>query len=53
MSFNALSATNEGYLNRKPAVGTLLKIIDAFLTYDLDRDALRRFGRPVYFALGA
>lgn len=28
-------------------------IIDAFRTYDLDRDALRRFDRPVYFALGA
>jgi len=31
--------------------------IDAFLrtfkTYDLDREALRRFDRPVYFALGA
>lgn len=28
-------------------------IIEAFRTYDLDRDALRRFDRPVYFALGA
>ena len=28
-------------------------IVDAFQTYDLDRDALRRFHRPVYFALGA
>jgi pimeloyl-ACP methyl ester carboxylesterase len=27
-------------------------IVDAFRTYDLDRDALRRFSRPVYFALG-
>jgi pimeloyl-ACP methyl ester carboxylesterase len=27
-------------------------IIDAFRTYDLDRDALRRFDHPVYFALG-
>jgi pimeloyl-ACP methyl ester carboxylesterase len=27
-------------------------IIGAFLAYDLDRDALRRFIRPVYFALG-
>jgi pimeloyl-ACP methyl ester carboxylesterase len=28
-------------------------IINAFRTYDLDREALRRFNRPVYFALGA
>ena len=28
-------------------------IINAFRTYDLHRDALRRFDRPVYFALGA
>jgi pimeloyl-ACP methyl ester carboxylesterase len=28
-------------------------LLDAFGTYDLDRDALRRFDRPVYFALGA
>jgi hypothetical protein len=28
-------------------------IVDAFGTYDLDRDALRRFNHPVYFALGA
>jgi pimeloyl-ACP methyl ester carboxylesterase len=27
-------------------------IVDAFMSYNLDRDALRRFGRPVYFALG-
>ncbi|TGN63300.1 alpha/beta hydrolase [Nocardioides eburneiflavus] len=27
-------------------------IIDAFMAHDLDRDALRRFDRPVYFALG-
>lgn len=27
-------------------------IIEAFRTHDLDRDALRRFDRPVYFALG-
>ena len=28
-------------------------IVNAFLNYDLDRDALRRFNHPVYFALGA
>jgi hypothetical protein len=27
-------------------------IVDAFRTYHLDREALRRFDRPVYFALG-
>jgi pimeloyl-ACP methyl ester carboxylesterase len=27
--------------------------IDAFETYELDRDALARFDKPVYFALGA
>jgi pimeloyl-ACP methyl ester carboxylesterase len=32
--------------------GGIRAIIDAFLAYDLDRDALRRFDRPVYFALG-
>lgn len=28
-------------------------LLRTFKTYDLDRDALRRFDRPVYFALGA
>jgi pimeloyl-ACP methyl ester carboxylesterase len=28
-------------------------IVNAFRIYDLDREALRRFKRPVYFALGA
>lgn len=28
-------------------------LVEAFRTYDLDRDALRRFNHPVYFALGA
>lgn len=32
--------------------GGIRAIIEAFLAYDLDRDALRRFDRPVYFALG-
>ena len=33
--------------------GGIRAIVDAFQTYDLDRDALRGFDRPVYFALGA
>ena len=28
-------------------------IVNAFGTYDLDRESLRRFNHPVYFALGA
>ncbi|WP_255890507.1 alpha/beta fold hydrolase [Nocardioides astragali] len=33
--------------------GGIRAMVNAFHTYDLDRDALRRFHRPVYFALGA
>jgi pimeloyl-ACP methyl ester carboxylesterase len=33
--------------------GGIRAFMETFKTYDLDRDALMRFGRPVYFALGA
>jgi pimeloyl-ACP methyl ester carboxylesterase len=38
------------WMARRPA--GIRAVVDAFRTYDLDREALRRFGRPVYFALG-
>lgn len=38
------------WMARRP--GGIRALVDAFRTYDLDRDALRRFDRPVYFALG-
>jgi pimeloyl-ACP methyl ester carboxylesterase len=39
------------WMGQRPAgIRALVKAFDA---YDLDRDALRRFDRPVYFALGA
>jgi hypothetical protein len=33
--------------------GGIRVLVDAFRSHDLDRDALARFDRPVYFALGA
>jgi pimeloyl-ACP methyl ester carboxylesterase len=39
------------WMTRRPA--GIRALVDAFQAYDLDRDALRRFDRPVYFALGA
>jgi pimeloyl-ACP methyl ester carboxylesterase len=39
------------WMARRPA--GIRALVDAFRTYDLDRDALCRFDRPVYFALGA
>src|SRR5437763_13210821 len=32
--------------------GGIRAFLETFRTYDLDRDALARFDRPVYFALG-
>jgi hypothetical protein len=34
---------------RPPGIAALTR---EFATYDLDREALARFGRPVYYALG-
>jgi pimeloyl-ACP methyl ester carboxylesterase len=38
------------WMDQRPA--GIRAIIESFRTYDLDRDALCRFDRPVYFALG-
>jgi pimeloyl-ACP methyl ester carboxylesterase len=39
------------WMAKRPAgIGAFMR---TFKTYDLDREALRRFGRPVYYALGA
>jgi hypothetical protein len=37
-------------MNRRPA--GIRAFLRTFQTYDLDRDALARFERPVYYALG-
>ncbi|WP_432478459.1 alpha/beta fold hydrolase [Nocardioides sp. GXQ0305] len=38
------------WMARRPA--GIRALVEAFRTFDLDREALRRFDRPVYFALG-
>jgi pimeloyl-ACP methyl ester carboxylesterase len=38
------------WMSQRPA--GIRAVVGAFITHDLDRDALRAFDRPVYFALG-